>query len=409
MIIMHTEREIKIITTVFISVLLITNTVLTAVIKEPLLACLIASLALVILYISAVVMVKRIYARIAGVRTAAKELSIRKSANNESEGISAIKQEMLTEGEFGKLSGAIYDMYTGILEAADREKEQKLYLKDMISDMSHQLKTPIASLTLFTDILSSHATSQDWGEEEIDILRREEGQLERMRWLTLSLLQLARLEINSVEFKKIKTPVLMLLQNAAAELLPMAEQRGVNIVVEDAFEYLKDDVEQNTTNTMVSGVEQNTTNTMVSGVEQNEAHIEENTRRDNIAAEIEADPEWMHEALSNIVKNAIEHSPEGGTVTLGCTRTPLMIKLTVTDTGRGIPEADRLKVFERFSHSSDAASVNPDSVGIGLPLSKNIIEENGGRIYIESRFIDECKASEESYTTVNIIFNNTMR
>ena len=397
MIIMHTEREIKIITTVFISVLLITNTVLTAVIKEPLLACLIASLALVILYISAVVMVKRIYARIAGVRTAAKELSIRKSANNESEGISAIKQEMLTEGEFGKLSGAIYDMYTGILEAADREKEQKLYLKDMISDMSHQLKTPIASLTLFTDILSSHATSQDWGEEEIDILRREEGQLERMRWLTLSLLQLARLEINSVEFKKIKTPVLMLLQNAAAELLPMAEQRGVNIVVEDAFEYLKDDVEQNTTNTMVSGVEQN------------EAHIEENTRRDNIAAEIEADPEWMHEALSNIVKNAIEHSPEGGTVTLGCTRTPLMIKLTVTDTGRGIPEADRLKVFERFSHSSDAASVNPDSVGIGLPLSKNIIEENGGRIYIESRFIDECKASEKSYTTVNIIFNNTMR
>ena len=255
MIIMHTEREIKIITTVFISVLLITNTVLTAVIKEPLLACLIASLALVILYISAVVMVKRIYARIAGVRTAAKELSIRKSANNESEGLPAIKQEMLTEGEFGKLSGAIYDMYTGILEAADREKEQKLYLKDMISDMSHQLKTPIASLTLFTDILSSHATSQGWGEEEIDILRREEGQLERMRWLTLSLLKLARLEINSVEFKKIKTPVLMLLQNAAAELLPMAEQRGVNIVVEDAFEYLKDDVEQNTTNTMVSGVE----------------------------------------------------------------------------------------------------------------------------------------------------------
>lgn len=397
MTIMHIEREIKIITTIFISVLLITNTVLTAVIKEPLLACLIASLALVILYISAVVMVKRIYARIAGVRTAAKELSIRKSANNESEGLSAIKQEMLTEGEFGKLSGAIYDMYTGILEAADREKEQKLYLKDMISDMSHQLKTPIASLTLFTDILSSHATSQGWGEEEIDILRREEGQLERMRWLTLSLLQLARLEINSVEFKKIKTPVLMLLQNAAAELLPMAEQRGVNIVVEDAFEYLKDDVEQNTTNTMVSGVEQN------------EAHLEENTRRDNIAAEIEADPEWMHEALSNIVKNAIEHSPEGGTVTLGCTRTPLMIKLTVTDTGRGIPEADRLKVFERFSHSSDAASVNPDSVGIGLPLSKNIIEENGGRIYIESRFIDECKASEKSYTTVNIIFNNTMR
>ena len=395
---MHIEREIKILTGVFLGLLLLADGILIAAVKEPVLACVVVSAVLIIFYTAAIFVIKLFYKRVERIRIWAKNIiNIERNKAENDKAFEDIKSEMLTEGEFGKLSGAIYDMYTGILEAADREKEQKLYLKDMISDMSHQLKTPIASLTLFTDILSSHATSQGWGEEEIDILRREEGQLERMRWLTLSLLQLARLEINSVEFKKIKTPVLMLLQNAAAELLPMAEQRGVNIVVEDAeSEHFNDDG-------------QDIINTVVPGVEQNEAHLEENTRRDNIAAEIEADPEWMNEALSNIVKNAIEHSPEGGTVTLGCTRTPLMIKLTVTDTGRGIPEADRLKVFERFSHSSDAASVNPDSVGIGLPLSKNIIEENGGRIYIESRFIDECKASEKSYTTVNIIFKNTMR
>ncbi|SEF69511.1 His Kinase A (phospho-acceptor) domain-containing protein [Eubacterium ruminantium] len=396
---MHIEREIKIITVVFLTVLLVTNAVLATVIEEPLLACLIVTCALIVLYIAAVIMVRCVYARISGVRTAAKKLSFSEAdsslanSDNKNEGLSAIKQEMMTEGEFGKLSGAIYGMYTGILEAAGREKEQKLYLKDIISDMSHQLKTPIASLTLFTDILSSRAGDRGWGEEEMDILRREEGQLERMRWLTLSLLQLARLETNAVEFKRIKTPAIILLQNVAADLLPMAEQKGINIVVEGT---------ESSNRKERTG--QESINTGNPGTGHNEVYIEENTKRDGIGAEIEVDPEWMHEALSNIVKNAIEHSPEGGTVTLACTRTPLMIKLSVTDNGRGIPEADRLKVFERFSHSSDSASVNPDSVGIGLPLSKNIIEDNGGRVYIESRFIDECRTGEKSFTTVNIIF-----
>ena len=263
---------------------------------------------------------------------------------------------MLTEGEFGKLSEAINEMYTSILEAVEREKEQKLYLKDVISDVSHQLKTPIASLTLFTDILSSHADEEGWDGRNKEILVKEQEQLERMRWLTLSLLQLARIETDAVVWKPAVVPAQILLSEAASELLPFAEKRQISIITE--------------------------------GDE----------------AEITVDPEWMHEALSNIVKNAIEHSPEGGTVTLRCTKTPLMTKLSVTDEGRGIPEADRLKVFERFKRSSDAAAVNPSSIGIGLSLAKSIIEENGGRVYIESRHVDECKASEKSFTTVNIVF-----
>ena len=377
---MHIEKEIKKLTIVFIVVLLFTNIMIATSVKKPLFACIVTSAALLILYIFTIIMIRKFYKRVGRIREAMKGLSVQGnyiaektretfgeiSDNTKGESVeeskkkqslSIVREEMLTEGEFGKLSEAINDMYTSILEAVEREKEQKLYLKDVISDMSHQLKTPIASLTLFTDILSEHAEEEGWSSRNMDILGKEQEQLERMRWLTQSLLQLARIETDVVIFKPVKLPAQVLMKETASELLLLAEQKKVSLV----------------------------------------------TVGDE--AELFVDPEWMHEAISNIVKNAIEHSPEGGTVTLRCTRTPLLIKLSVNDEGRGIPEADRLKVFERFRRSSDAAATNPASIGIGLSLAKSIIEENGGRVFIESRYIDECGRGESPYTTINMIFH----
>ena len=377
---MHIEKEIKKLTIVFIVVLLFTNIMIATSVKKPLFACIVTSAALLILYIFTIIMIRKFYKRVGRIREAMKGLSVQGNyiaektretfgeisddtkgesveESKKKQSLSIVREEMLTEGEFGKLSEAINDMYTSILEAVDREKEQKLYLKDVISDMSHQLKTPIASLTLFTDILSEHAEEEGWSSRNMDILGKEQEQLERMRWLTQSLLQLARIETDVVIFKPVKLPAQVLMKETASELLLLAEQKKVSLV----------------------------------------------TVGDE--AELFVDPEWMHEAISNIVKNAIEHSPEGGTVTLRCTRTPLLIKLSVTDEGRGIPEADRLKVFERFRRSSDAAATNPASIGIGLSLAKSIIEENGGRVFIESRYIDECGHGESPYTTINMIFH----
>lgn len=351
---MHLERELKIITCIFLGLLVFTDIFICAAAKSPFLICLVVSLAMTALYVAIILVLRSFYRRVGGIRRSTKKLITQETTDNE--GLELIRNEMLSEGEFGKLSEAIYDLYTSILETADREKQQKLYLKDVISDMSHQFKTPIASLTLFTDILSSHAEEEGWNSRNIDILSKEQDQLERMRWLTKSLLQLARIETDAVIFKPVELPVQVLLKETASELLMLAEQKKVNLVTE--------------------------------GDE----------------AILNVDPEWMHEALSNVVKNAIEHSPEGGTVRLSCTKTPLMTKLSVTDDGRGIPEDDRLRVFERFSRSSDAAAVNPASIGIGLSLSRSIIEGNGGRIYVESRFIDECKPPEKSFTTMNIVF-----
>ena len=354
---MHIEREIKILTGVFLGLLLLADGILIAAVKEPVLACVVVSAVLIIFYTAAIFVIKLFYKRVERIRISAKNIiNIERNKAENDKAFADIKSEMLTEGEFGKLSEAIYDLYTSILEALEREKEQKLYLKDVISDMSHQFKTPIASLTLFTDILSEHAEEEGWSSRNIDILGKEQDQLERMRWLTQSLLQLARIETDVVEFNPVKLPAQVLLKETASEFLELAEQKNVGLVTE--------------------------------GDE----------------AELFVDPEWMHEAISNIVKNALEHSPVGGTVTLRLTKTPLLTKLSVTDEGRGIPEEDRLKVFERFRRSSDAAATNPSSIGIGLSLAKSIIEENGGRIYIESRYVDECGRGESPYTTINMIF-----
>ena len=375
---MYIEKEFKIVTAVALAALVITNIILAAALEEPFLVCLTVSLAIAALYVTSVLSLRLVYRRVRSIRLSAKKLvdagelsdggglvlpekeddlsSDRNSEEYYAE-LDIIKDTMTIEGEFGKLSEAVYDLYTSILEAAVREKKQKLYLKDTTSDISHQLKTPIASLMLFTDILAERAEAEQRSDSEKDILKREQDQLEKMRWLTISLLGLARVETNAVEFKKVKTPAKVLLKDAEADFIHLAEKKNVVLSVEG------DD------------------------------------------ADIMVDPDWLHEALSNVVKNAVEHSPEGGRVILRCSVTPLMVKLSVTDEGRGIPEADRLKVFERFSHSSDASALNPDSIGIGLPMAKSIVEGNGGRMYIESRFIDECGKSETSYTTINLLFD----
>ena len=219
---MHIEKEIKKLTIVFIVVLLFTNIMIATSVKKPLFACIVTSAALLILYIFTIIMIRKFYKRVGRIREAMKGLSVQGNyiaektretfgeisddtkgesveESKKKQSLSIVREEMLTEGEFGKLSEAINDMYTSILEAVEREKEQKLYLKDVISDMSHQLKTPIASLTLFTDILSEHAEEEGWSSRNMDILGKEQEQLERMRWLTQSLLQLARIELRKHE------------------------------------------------------------------------------------------------------------------------------------------------------------------------------------------------------------------
>ena len=277
-----------------------------------------------------------------------------------------IQEEMLKEGEIGKLADAIIRRENERQAALEKELKQKEFLRDLISDISHQLKTPIASLTVFTDLLIGEAEKEslveqaqggyesvrensEQVEKRLSLLHTEEQQLERMKWLTEALLQLARLEAESVSFVREKVQLKTICEMVRTSFLLMADERNITIDI------IGDDTELLT------------------------------------------DPDWLMEALGNVVKNAIEYSPEGGRVELGIRKTPLVTRIYVLDEGEGIPEEDRLKIFERF-YRVNGSAVNPISVGIGLALSKKIATGCGGRLYVESRHRLECNRQEKPYT-----------
>ena len=185
----------------------------------------------------------------------------------------------------------------------------------------------------------------------------QEQQLERMTWLTQSLLQLARLEADSVSFVKEPADLRLLCESVCESFQSMAREHNVTL--------------------LVTGAE----------------------------AELCTDPGWMKEALGNVVKNAIEYSPEGKTVEIRIEHTPLVTRIFVRDEGEGIPEAERTKVFERF-YRINGNTINPSSVGIGLALAKKITAGCGGRLYVNSRHRSECKGAEQPYTTMIFDFHN---
>ena len=122
---MHLERELKIITCIFLGLLVFTDIFICAAAKSPFLICLVVSLAMTALYVAIILVLRSFYRRVGGIRRSTKKLITQETTDNE--GLELIRNEMLSEGEFGKLSEAIYDLYTSILETADREKQQKLY------------------------------------------------------------------------------------------------------------------------------------------------------------------------------------------------------------------------------------------------------------------------------------------
>ena len=284
----------------------------------------------------------------------------------ESDDFTLVQEEMMKEGEIGKLADAILNREREYQTALEKERKQKEYLRDLISDISHQLKTPIASLVLFTDILIREAEKEretdtenapSLGEKRLELLRTQEQQLERMTWLTQSLLQLARLEADSVSFVKEPADLRLLCESVCESFQSMASEHNVTL--------------------LVTGAE----------------------------AELCTDPGWMKEALGNVVKNAIEYSPEGKTVEIRIEHTPLVTRIFVKDEGEGIPEAERTKVFERF-YRINGNTINPSSVGIGLALAKKITAGCGGRLYVNSRHRSECKGAEQPYTTMIFDFHN---
>ncbi|MGM9520929.1 MAG: sensor histidine kinase [Oscillospiraceae bacterium] len=238
-----------------------------------------------------------------------------------------------SEGELSILQSELSKMIVRLREQADSSKKDKLYLADSLADISHQLKTPLTSINLAVSMLSEPCLSEEHRQSLIhDILRS----LERIRWLVTSLLKISQLDAGTVSLSTEDVSIRELVRKASEPLLIPMELHSQSFVCD----------------------------------------IQED-------AAFSGDMAWTAEAVGNIIKNCMEHTPEGGTITVSSAANAIYTEIVISDTGPGFSQDDLPHIFERFYRGTGASE---QSIGIGLALSRMIILRQGGVIKAENRF-----------------------
>ena len=250
------------------------------------------------------------------------------------EGKDELTEEQYMEGAVGVLYSNFYKLIGILKESQNREKNEKIFLRDIISDISHQLKTPLASLNVFVDLLLEDKVQDEVQRKKI--LREAENQLTRMEWMVLSMLKLARIEAGAIQFEKKKVPLQPLLMQAV---------EGVQFLVKNREQSLQVICDEN--------------------------------------VEMLCDGDWLTEAIINLLKNAFDYSGEGKRIWIEVEDSNVYTRIYVKDEGVGISEQEIPNIFKRFYRVHQ--EVNPNSVGIGLSLTKSIIEGMGGSIRVRSQ------------------------
>jgi len=234
------------------------------------------------------------------------------------------------EGDLSILKNEICKITTLLREQAEALQREKALLADALADISHQLKTPLTSLSVLNDLLSENPDE----EKRALFLERMRAQLKRIEWLVSSLLKLSRLDAGAVAMKREKVLAGALVEKALATLAIPLEVKMLQVSVEGDEE-----------------------------------------------AGFTGDFEWSCEALINVIKNCIEHTPEGGQLRISFAQNPLYTEIAVADSGPGIAPEDLPHIFNRFYKGKNAAA---DQVGIGLAMARAIVEKQGGDISVKS-------------------------
>ncbi len=237
-----------------------------------------------------------------------------------------------SEGEMYRLFHAVNSLAAVLNAHADNEQREKEFLKNTISDISHQLKTPLAALNVYNGLIQD-GDSDDSAVKEFAALSEKE--LDRIETLVQNLLKITRLDAGAIVFEKRE-------ENAADMLRETVQQ----------FAYR-------------AGQEQKTL-----------------TMAGDDGASLFCDRGWLCEAIGNIVKNALDHTGAGEAVSIEWRALPAAVQIVITDSGCGIHPEDLPHIFKRFYRSR--FSKNTQGAGLGLPLAKAIVEAHGGTIEVDS-------------------------
>jgi signal transduction histidine kinase len=235
------------------------------------------------------------------------------------------------EGSFSLLKNDLYKVTVRLREQAELLQKDKTALSNLIADISHQVKTPLTSMGVLTDLLAEDPPEED----RRAFVERLRAQLGRIQWLVAALLKLARLDAGTATFK--------------------SEPVDIRRLIERALEPLQIPLEIKKQRLEVHGDD---------------------------GASFTGDLNWSAEALTNVVKNCVEHTPENGKIEIAYAANALYAEIIVSDDGEGIARRDLPNIFNRFYR---AANAGESSVGIGLALAKAIFNAQGGDIAVRSQ------------------------
>lgn len=236
------------------------------------------------------------------------------------------------EGELYRLFHEVNTLVSMLNAHAENQKREKLFLKNTISDISHQLKTPLAALNIYNGIIQEEAG-------EFGTIREfagfSEQELDRMESLIQNLLKMAKFDSGTIVMEKTRVNVSEIMERVKQSFAFRARQEEKEICLSGEEEVC-----------------------------------------------FLCDQSWMTEAVGNLVKNALDHTDKKGIIEISWRQAGSVLRITVRDNGRGICREDLYHIFKRFYRSR--YSKDTKGIGLGLPLAKAIVEAHGGTIKVDS-------------------------
>jgi len=233
------------------------------------------------------------------------------------------------DDDFSILSDELYKTILSMRELKEKAVQDKIVLKDNIADISHQLKTPITSINIMSELMEN----SDSKEESMEYIKRLKKQISRLETLTSSLLTMSKLDAGTLEFKKENIDIRSTIDLAVEPIMFLIDKKNISLNIEG-----KD-------------------------------------------VQIKGDAYWLSEAFLNIIKNCVEHLEENGQINVFIQSNPMFVQVKIEDNGSGFLDDELPYIFKRFFKGKNASK---DSIGIGLSMAKTIIEKHNGEIIAEN-------------------------
>ncbi len=239
-------------------------------------------------------------------------------------------ENVYDETELSRLECRFRQYLTGTEMTEEKVRRERSAIKELVTDISHQTKTPIANICLYTQLLEEISSP-----EMLPYVRQIRLQTEKLQFLIQNLTKISRLESDIIKLRPVMQPVGPLLEGAIREARGRADAKGIRI--------------------RLAGQEE---------------------------ADAAYDPRWTGEALGNVLDNAVKYSPVGSLVTVSVKALEMFVRIQVEDAGMGIPEEERAQIFERFYRGRNAAE--EEGNGVGLYLTRMILKRERGYIKVSS-------------------------